>query len=169
MLPSAASTLPSFEAPTFVRFLTFLYLVLSLSYFHTSLSAIFHTSLSPFFFISSCAFLYYLSFLLPDEVCGRNVVNSTVCWCSVYCSLNSCTSILFVLHKCRNLFSVAPFGAVIVVFSACVRAAFCCSTLPSVEAPMFVRFLAFLYCVLSLSFFSHFAVCYFSYFAFTFF
>ena len=129
---------------------------------------IFHTSLSPFFFISSCAFLYYLSFLLPDEVCGRNVVNSSVCWCSVCCSLNCYTSILFVLHKCRNFFSVAPFGAAIVVFSARVRAAFCCSTLPSVEAPMFVRFLAFLYWVLSLSYFSHFAVIYFSYFAVTF-
>ena len=36
-----------------------------------------------FLFIKSCALHYYLSFLLPDEACGRNVVNSTVC-----CSLN---------------------------------------------------------------------------------
>ena len=33
---------------------------------------------------------------------------------------------------------------------------------------MFVRFLAFLYCVLSLSYFSHFVVTYFSYFVVTF-
>ena len=47
-LPSAASTLPSVEAPTFVRFLTFIYWVLSLSYFDISLSAIFYISMSPF-------------------------------------------------------------------------------------------------------------------------
>ena len=82
--------------------------------FHTSLSAIFHTSLSPFIlYKNSCAFSYYLSFLLPDEACGRDVVNSNVCW-----SLNYNTSILFVLHKCWNFFSVAHFRATIVVFSA---------------------------------------------------
>ena len=41
-------------------------------------------------------------------------------------------------------------------------------TLHSVEAPTFVRFLTFLYWVLSLSYFSHLAVSYFSYFAVTF-
>ena len=90
-------------------------------FFHTSLSAIFHISLSPFFFISFCAFSYYLSFLLPDEACGRNVVNSTVC-----CSLNYYTWILSVLHKYRNFFSVAHFCEAIVVFSASFDAAFCC-------------------------------------------
>ena len=95
--------------------------------FHTSLSAIFHTPLSPFFLHkNSCAFSYYLSFFLPDEACGRNVVNSTVCCSSVCCSLNCYTSILFVLHKCQNFFSGSHFGAAIVVFSACFGAAFCC-------------------------------------------
>ena len=90
--------------------------------FHTSLSAIFHTSLSPFIlYKNSCAFSYYLSFLLPDEACGRNVVNSNVCW-----SLNYYTSIVFVLHKCRKFISVAPFGAAIVVFCALFGASFCC-------------------------------------------
>ena len=60
--------------------------------FHTSRSAIFHTSLSPFFLHkNSCAFSYYLSFLQPDEACGRKVVNSTVCCSSVCCSLNYLT------------------------------------------------------------------------------
>ena len=57
-----------------------------------------------FFFINSCAFSYYLSFLLPDEACGLNVVYSTVCCSTVCCSFNYYTSILFVLHKCRNFF-----------------------------------------------------------------
>ena len=56
--------------------------------FHTLLSSIFHISLSPFFFINSRAFSYYLSFLLPDDASGRNVVNSTACWSTVCCSLN---------------------------------------------------------------------------------
>ena len=94
--------------------------------FHTWLSAIFILRCQVFFFIKSCAFLYYLSFLLPDEACGRNVVNSTLCCSSVCCSLNYYTSILYVLHKFRNFFSVAHFGAAIVVFSARFGAAFCC-------------------------------------------
>ena len=136
--------------------------------FHTSLSAIFHSSLSPFFLINLCVFSCYLSFLLPDEAVGGNFVNSTVCCSSVCFSLNYYTSILFVHHKCRDFFSVAHFCAAIVVFflraSVLSSAA---STLPSVEAPSFVRFLTFLYWVLSLSYFSHFAVSYFSYFAVT--
>ena len=84
-----------------------------------------------FSLINSCAFSYYLSFLLPDEARGRNVVKSSVCcpsfFCSSFsCSLNYYTSILFVLHKCRNFFSVAHFRVAIVVFSARFRAAFCC-------------------------------------------
>ena len=94
--------------------------------FHTSRLAIFYTSLSLFLFINSCAFSYFLSFLFPDEACGRNVVNSTVCFSSVCFSLNYYTTILFVLHKCRNFFSVAHFCAAIVVFSARFGAAFCC-------------------------------------------
>ena len=112
--------------------------------------------------MNSCAFSCYLSFLLPDEACGRNVVNSTVCCSTVCCSLNYYTSILFVLHKCRNFFSVAHLRAAIVVFSAA-------STLLPVEALTFVRFLTFLYWVLSLSNFSHLAVSYFSFFASAFF
>ena len=88
----------------------------------------FHISLSPFFFfINSCAFSYCLSFLLPDETSGRNVVNSTVCCSTVCCSFNYYTSVLCLLHQCRNFFSVAHFGAAIVVFSARFGAAsFCC-------------------------------------------
>ena len=74
-----------------------------------------------FSFINSCVFWYYLSFLLADEACGRNVVNSTAC-----CSLNYYTSILLVLHKCRNFLYVAHISATIVVFSARFGAAFCC-------------------------------------------
>ena len=78
-----------------------------------------------FLFINSCPFSYYLSFLLPDEASGRNVVNSAVC-SSTVCSLNYYTSILFVLHQCRNFFSVAHFCAAILVFFASFGAASCC-------------------------------------------
>ena len=94
--------------------------------FHTSLSPIFHISLLPLFFINSCAFSYCLSFLFPDEASGRSVVHSTVCCCTVFCSLDYYTSILFVLHKFRNFFSVAHFGAAILVFSELFGAASCC-------------------------------------------
>ena len=77
-----------------------------------------------FFYINSCAFPFYLWFLLPGEACGRNVFNSTVCGSSVCWSLNYHTSILFVLHKCRNFFSVGRYRASIVVFSARIGAAF---------------------------------------------
>ena len=117
VLPSAASTLPSVEAPTFVRFLHFFTGFCHYRIFHTSLSAIIHTSLSPFFFMNSRAFLYYLSFLLPDEACGRSVVKSSVCCFSGCFSLIYYT-ILSVLHKCRKFFSVAHFCAAIFVFSA---------------------------------------------------
>ena len=79
-----------------------------------------------FLFINSYAFSYCLSFLLPDEASGRNVVNSTVFCSTVCCSLNYYTSIPFVLHKCRTFFSVAHYGAAILVFSARVGAASCC-------------------------------------------
>ena len=96
--------------------------------FHTSLSPIFHTSLSPFFFINSWAFPYCLSFLLPDEAPGWNVVYSIVYCSTVCCSLNYYRSILFVLHKCQNLFCVAHFCGAILVFSARFGAAsFCCN------------------------------------------
>ena len=76
-----------------------------------------------FFFINSCA--YCLSFLLPYESSGRNVVNFTVCCSTVCCSLNYYSSILFVLQKCQNFFCVAHFGAAILVFSARLGAASC--------------------------------------------
>ena len=71
-----------------------------------------------FFFINLSDLSYCLSFLLPDEASGRNVVNSTVSCSPVCCSLNSWTSIPFLLHKCRNFFCVEHFGAAILVFSA---------------------------------------------------
>ena len=49
---------------------------------HLSLFCILRCHL--FFFIKSCAFLYYLSFLLPDEASGWNVVHSTA-FCSTVC------------------------------------------------------------------------------------
>ena len=79
-----------------------------------------------FFFINWCACSYYLSFLLPDEASGRDVVYSTVCCSTVCSSLNYYTSMLFVLRQCRNFFSVAHFGAAILVFSARFRSASCC-------------------------------------------
>ena len=78
-----------------------------------------------FLIINLWAFLCYLWFLLPDETCWRNLVNSTVCCSSVCCSLKYYTSILFVLHKCNNFFSVAHFGSAL-VFSARFGAAFFC-------------------------------------------
>ena len=127
VLPSAASTLPSVEAATFVRFLTFLYWVLSHPYLFTlrcQLVFIFLCQL--YLFINRCCFSYYLPFLLPDQACGRNVVNSTVCCFSVCCPLNYLTSlILFILHNCRNFLSASHFGPSL-VFSARFGAAFCC-------------------------------------------
>ena len=100
MQPSAASTLPSVEAPTFVRFLTFLYWVLSLSYLFTLRFQLFFIYRCHLFsFINSCAFSYYLSFLLPDEACGRKVVNSTVC-CSSVCFV----TFVFFTFRCQLFF-----------------------------------------------------------------
>ena len=127
--------------------------------FHASLSPIFHTSLSPFFFINSCAFSYSLSSLLPDETSGRQAVNSTVCCCTACCSLNCYTSILFVLHQCRNFFSVAHFGKAILVFCTRFGLLPAASTSSFVQPPTFVRFLIFLYCVfLPILYISNFAV-----------
>ena len=112
-------------------------------------------------FINSCAFSYCLSFLLPDEASGRNVVNSTVFCSTVCCSLIYYTSILLVLHQCRNCSllrtSVEPFSS-LVRPSVLPPAA---ETLSSVQPPTFVRFLTFLYWLLSLLNFSQFAVAYF--------
>ena len=124
--PLAVATLPSFQPPTFVRFLAFLYWLLSLLYFsHFAVTYFAYFAVTFFFFINSCAFSYCLSFLLPDEASGRNVVNWTFCCSIVSCSLNYYTSILFVLHKCRKFLSVAHFGAAIHVFSARLCAASC--------------------------------------------
>ena len=79
-----------------------------------------------FFLINSCALSYYLSFLLPDETSERNVVNSTVCFSTIFFSLNLYRSTLLVLHKCGNFFSLADFVAAILVFSARFGDASCC-------------------------------------------
>ena len=130
--------------------------------FHTSLSRIFILGFHLFFFINSLAFPYCISFLLAVEASGRNVVNSTVCCSSVCCPLNYYTSILFVLHKRRKFFSVAHFGAAIVVFSARFGAAFCCFNFPFCLSS-YVRPLSHISLLgLSLSYFSYFAVSYFS-------
>ena len=129
VLPPAAATLPSVQPPTFGRFLTFLYRLLSLLYGpHSALTYFSYFAVTFLFFINSCTCSYCLSFFLPDEASVRNVVNCTVCCSTVCCSLNYYTSILFVLHKCRNFFSVAHFGATILPFSArFVAASYCCN------------------------------------------
>ena len=125
--------------------------------FLTSLSPLSHTFLSPFLLINSCAFSYCLSFLFPDEGAGRNVVNSIVCCSSVCCSLNFYTSIVFVLHKCRNFYPVAHFGVAILVFSGrfgaasfCCNFAFCSTSyvrpLPHLSLLAFVTFVFFTLC-----------------------
>ena len=131
VLPSATSTWPPLEAPMFVGFLTFLYWVLSLSYFSPiAVSYFSYFDVTLFFFINSCAFWHYLSFLLPDKASERNVVNSSFCCSSVCFSLHYYTSILFVLYKWWNFFSYAHLGAAIVFFSARLGAAFCCFNFP---------------------------------------
>ena len=166
VLPPVPETLPSVQTPTYVRFLTFLYWLLSLLYFsHFSVTYFSYFDVTYFFFINSCAFSYYLSFLLPDEAYVWNVVNFTVCCSTVCCSFNYYTSILFVLHEGRNFFSVAHFGAAIVVFLRASVLPPAAATLPWVPPLTFFRILTFLYWLLSLLYFSHFAVTYFSYFA----
>ena len=170
VLPPAAATLPSVQPPTFVRFLTFLYWLLSIVYFSLfAVTYFFILRCHLFSFIISRAFSYCLSFLLPDEASERNVAKSTVCFSTVFCSLNYYTSILFVLHKFRNFFCVAHFGAAILVFSARLGAASCCCNFAFCSTtyvrPLSHRsFLGFVTFV-----FSHFAVTYFAYFAVTFF
>ena len=146
----------AFCSTTYVRRLSHLSLLAFVSFvFFTLRSHLFFLLRCHLFsFINSGAFSCYLSFVLPDEAFGRNVVNSTVCFSSVCSSLKYYTSIVFVLHKCRNFFSVAHFVAGIVVFSG--------------QPPTFVSFVAFLYWVLSLLYFPHFAVTFFTYIAVTF-
>ena len=84
VLPSAASTLPSVEAPTFVRFLTFLYWVCHFRIFHSSLSAFFHTSLSPFFLNKLMRFLK-LSFI--SSTWGSPVGETSILQCNVLLSV----------------------------------------------------------------------------------
>ena len=148
VLPPAAETLPSVQTHTYVRFLTFLYWLLSLLYFHTfSVTYFSYFAVTYFFFINSCAFSCCLSFLLPDEASGRNGVNTTVFFSAVCCCWNYYTSILFGLHKCRNFFFVAHFRAAILVFFARFGAAGCrllAATLPSIQLATFIRFLTFL-------------------------
>ena len=126
VLPPAAASSPCVQPPTFVRFLTFLYWLLSLLYFsHFAVTYFSYFAVTFFFFINSCAFSFCLSFLLPDEASGRNVVNSTVCCSTVFCSLDYYTSILFAQNKCLNFFSVSHFFPAILVFSARLGAASC--------------------------------------------
>ena len=127
LLP-AAETLPSVQPPTFVRFLTFLYWLLSLLYF--SYFPVIYFSYFAFTFFSSSTHVlshtvFHFSYLMEPL---RETSLILLC-CSTVCgSLNyyTCTSILFVLHKCRNFFCVAHFGAAILVFSARFGAASCC-------------------------------------------
>ena len=169
VLPPAAATLPSVQPPTFVRFLTFLYWLLSLLYFSQFAVTCFSYFAFTFSFINSCAFSYCLSFLLLDEASGRNFVNSTVCFSTLSCSLNDYTSIIFVLHKCQVFFSVEHLSAAVLVFSARFGAASCCCNFAFCSTT-YVRPLShFVFWLLSLLYFSHFAFTFFSYFAVTYF
>ena len=126
VLPPAAATL-GFCSSTYVRPLSHLSLLAFVTFVFLTLRChLVLIFLSLFFFINSCSFSYCLSFLLPDEASGRNVVNSTVCYSTVCCSFNYYTSILFVLHKCQNFFSVGHFGAAILVSSVPFGSASCC-------------------------------------------
>ena len=111
--------------------------------FHTSLSPNFHTSLSAFFSISFSAFWYYLSFLLPEEASGRNVVNTPAC----------CYSDCLLLFNIRQYFSSymnartsSHLRNSVQRFSSFLRASVLpsASTLHSVQTPRFVRSLTFL-------------------------
>ena len=89
VLHPTSSTLPPVQPPRFVGFLTFLYWVLSLSFFsHFVVTYFSYIAVTFFFFINSWVFSCHLSFLLLDEACGRNVFNSTACCSTVCCSLN---------------------------------------------------------------------------------
>ena len=155
VLPPTAETLPSVQQPTFVRYFTFLYWLLSLLYFSQFAVTYFsYFAVTLFFFINSCGFSYSFSFFLPDEASVPNVVISTVCCPSVCCSLNYYMFLLSVEHKCPNSFFVAHFGAAILVFYAsfgaacwCCNFAFCSSTyvrpLSHLSLMAFVTFLFF--------------------------
>ena len=118
----------AFCSTTFVRPLSQLSLPPFVTFvFFTPRCHLFFTLRCPrYSFLNLCAFTYCLSFVLLDQASVRNVVNFTVCCSTVCCSLNYRTSILLVLHECRNLLSVAHFGAAILVFSARFSAASCC-------------------------------------------
>ena len=125
VLPPAAATLPSVQPPTFVRFLTYLYWLLSLLYFSHFTVTHFSYFAVPFFSSSTHALyhtVFHFSYLI--KVLGEtSLILLSVVLPSV---ANYFTSILFVLHKCRNFFSVAHFRAAILVFSARFGPASCC-------------------------------------------
>ena len=169
VLPPAAANF-TFCSTTYVRplshlshlaFVTFVFLTIPCHLFVILLCHL-------FFFINSSAVSYCLSFLLRDEASGRNVVNSTFCYSTVCCSLKSHRSILFVLHKSRNFLSVANFSAAIVVFPSRIGAASCCCNFAFCSTTYVRPLSPLLYWLLSLLYFSHFAVTYISYFAVTF-
>ena len=165
--PAAAATVPSVQPPTFVRFLTFLYWLLSLSYFsHFALTSLSYFAVNFFSSYTHAISPTVFHFCYLMKPLG---FNSTVCCSTVCCFLNSFSSILFVLHKCRNFFSVAHFGAAIFVFSARFGAASSCCNFAFCSTTYVHRLCHLSLQGFSLLYFSHFAVTYFSYFAVTFF
>ena len=163
VLSPAAATLPSVQPATFVRFLTFLHWLLSLLYLPDIAFTCFLYSAVTFFLHKLVRFLILYFISLNWWSRKSTVFCSTVC-----CSLNYYRSILFVLHKCRNFFCVAHS---VHPFSSFLRASLlppAAAILPSVQPPTFVRFLTFLYWLLSLLYFSPLAIKYFSYLAVTF-
>ena len=104
VLPSAASNF-AFCSTTYVRPLSHLSLLsfVTFVFFTLRCHLFFILRCHLFFFINSCVLSYHVSFLLPHETCGGNMVISNVCCSSVCCSLNYYTSLLFVLNKYRNL------------------------------------------------------------------
>ena len=158
VLPSTASTF-AFCSTTYVRPLSPLCLLgfVTLEFFRLRCHLFFIPRFHLFFFITSCALSYCLSFLLNDEASGRNVVNSTVCCSTVCCFLNYYASILSSYINAGTSVlrtSVQPLSSFL---GASVLPA-AAATLPSVQPTTFVGFLTFLYWLLSLLYFSHFAV-----------
>ena len=154
----------AFCSTTYVQPLSHLSLwVLSLSYFHTSLSPTFHTSLSPFFSSLTHALSHTIFIALTwGSLRAKH--------CQFYCLLFFNLREYFSSYM--NAGTSSPWRTSVQPFSSFLRTSVLpctASTLLSVQTPTFGSFLNFLYWVLSNSYFSHFVVTYFSYFAFTFF
>ena len=112
-----------FGSTTYVRPLSHL----SLLFFVTFVFFILRWHL--LFFINSCALSYYLSFLLLDEVYLRNVVNSTACYSTVFCSLTYVNTfhprliaelLLFFALRCSHSRLLCALRCCLLLFQLCL-------------------------------------------------